>query len=65
VRESGLDGYGQDVMCGRCSCQHGDQSMKTEGPGTDEAGVLGVDVMVNTVLPAVEAPATREARTLS
>ncbi len=43
----------------------GAQSMKTEGPGTDKARVLGADVMVDTVLLVVEAPATREARTLS
>jgi hypothetical protein len=40
------------------------QSMKTEGPGTDKAGVLGADVMVNMVLLVVEAPVTREERIL-
>ncbi len=38
--------------------------MKTEGPGTDEAVVLGADVMVDMVLPAAKSLATREAMTL-
>jgi hypothetical protein len=39
--------------------------MKTDRPGTDKAGVLVADVMDDAVLLLVEAPATREARTLS
>jgi hypothetical protein len=42
----------------------GVQSMKAEGPGTDKARVLGADMMVDTMLLAVEVPETGEARTL-
>jgi hypothetical protein len=57
-------GTGKMRHAGGTVVSTGVQNMRTEGPGTDKAGVLGEDVMVNTVLLAVESPATREARML-
>jgi hypothetical protein len=58
-------GMGKTQHTGSTVNSMGAQNMKTEGPGTDKAGVLVADVMDNVVLLLVEAPATREARTLS
>ncbi len=56
---------GKTRRAGSAVVSTGVHNMKTEGLGTDKAGVLVADVMVNTVLLVVEAPATREARMLS
>ncbi len=55
-------GMGKTRRTGGTVNSRGAQSMKTEGPGTDEAGVLVADVMDNAVLLLVEAPATRDCK---
>jgi hypothetical protein len=57
-------GTGKTQCVGGTVVSMGAHNMKTEGPGTDKARVLVANVMVNTSLLAMEAPATREARTL-